>query len=72
MADEKPGATSPAVAVSPPPLTRTAEPSTSPCAICGHPKVQHVPGTDGAGWCGESGGCDCGAFHPAPSTGGRS
>ncbi len=35
----------------------------SPCVMCDHEKVTHTVGTDGAGWCGQGEGCDCGGFQ---------
>jgi hypothetical protein len=59
------GATSPGVAVSLPPLTRDSGLSGQPCVMCDHPRVLHTAGTDGAGWCGEASGCECGGFQSA-------
>jgi hypothetical protein len=60
--DEGCGATSPGNAVSLPPLTRDSGPG-EPCVMCEHIRDRHRVGTDGAGWCAEGSGCDCGGFQ---------
>ncbi len=63
MPDRGYGATSPGLAVSLPPLTRDSGPEREPCVMCDHPRSLHTAGTDGAGWCAEARGCECGGFQ---------
>jgi len=61
MTDGSHGATSPDIAVSLPPLTRDSD--REPCVMCDHARALHTVGTDGAGWCAEGRGCECGGFQ---------
>ena len=33
------------------------------CVMCDHERAVHTVATDGAGWCGEGRGCECGGFQ---------
>jgi hypothetical protein len=54
---------SPGIEVSQRLVTRDFGPEPFPCVMCGHEKATHTVGTDGAGWCGEGPGCECGGFQ---------
>jgi hypothetical protein len=54
---------SPDIAVSHGSLTRDSGLEPSLCVMCDHERATHTVGTDGAGWCGEERGCECGGFQ---------
>jgi len=63
MPDRGYGATSPGIAVSLPPLTGDPERGVEECVMCDHARDLHTTGTDGAGWCADPRGCECGGFQ---------